>query len=1059
MRSPKTKGAVIARDGRRFCLARAARKLALAVAAGLLAGRAASAQVDGTWLGTSDSTSRVWSNVALWSSNPLYPDAGGVATFGPDAGGSITLDRAVNLSQLRIDGPATNLLALTGTGTNRVTFVGAASLYAGALAVNSGVFVGPTLRFPLASGAGLVKAGPGTLNVNFADPGAAAQPLQGDVRIDGGALLITRAANALGGAGNRVILNGGSFGLSGDVGDWTVHHPITVNAGGGGLSNLGSGAMTVAGPVSGVGALRINYDDSQFSGSPVVFTAVNPLAGRVVQEAKQSLVLTGAGAFTAIPSLTVNGGRVELDYADGAADRLADAAAMDLASGAWLNLSAPGAAAPGPVEERVGALRLVGGEVVVGFTTSSTSKAVTLRAASLDRAGRGILRIGNSVGLGGTAGGRVVFDVAPAMIGAGPSGSSTAGIVPGVIATDPFPTNIGLVTYTAATGLRRLTDAEYDGGLSTTGGPRNARLTTNVTPTGPRTVNSLTLAAGPTGTGTYGGGHTLTVNSGVIVNNYGWSLNVPVNFAGREAILYTDTGNLWLTGSLSNADGLTVSGQHGRWVVLSGANSTFTGPVTVNGPSGLTAALHVVGSVRRNMPGPLGNSDAPVVLAGAGAELHFDTPNATFGRDLRVDSGPGPALLHAGGLRGTSLVMTGNVSGAGTFAAAGVDFQGTLSGDLALAVDEDVVRLRSAANSFTGGTRVSSTGVLALHANGVLGTGPLRIEGGSTREAAGILADTVPLRITNDVAIVNGANFSGTKAVELAGRVGISNIGSLTATVDNAVPLTLSGVVRIGSMTKKGAGTMVVSAAPRRMGRLEVWGGTLEFGGGGPVSTTSLSMPYSGVLRMAPGGRNTFQTTAFGPGGTSAVDLTDNALVAASTPYSVLGYVKSGYRDGGWDGPGVRSSIAAANPGRYGVGYAYAGNVLDFSYGATREFLGVTVSASHVLYRTTLLGDTTLDGVVNFTDLLSLARNYNGTSRAWYQGDFNYDGTVNFTDLLSLAKNYNQALPVGPIAGAPAGFGAELAAAFAQAVPEPSAGLLAAACGVTLGRRRRGRLS
>jgi hypothetical protein len=58
--------------------------------------------------------------------------------------------------------------------------------------------------------------------------------------------------------------------------------------------------------------------------------------------------------------------------------------------------------------------------------------------------------------------------------------------------------------------------------------------------------------------------------------------------------------------------------------------------------------------------------------------------------------------------------------------------------------------------------------------------------------------------------------------------------------------------------------------------------------------------------------------------------------------------------------------------------------------------------------------------------------------------------------LVKLAQVYNTSLPTDPIPGAPVGFGADLAAAFAS-VPEPGTfGLLAAATtGLLASRRRR----
>jgi hypothetical protein len=86
----------------------------------------------------------------------------------------------------------------------------------------------------------------------------------------------------------------------------------------------------------------------------------------------------------------------------------------------------------------------------------------------------------------------------------------------------------------------------------------------------------------------------------------------------------------------------------------------------------------------------------------------------------------------------------------------------------------------------------------------------------------------------------------------------------------------------------------------------------------------------------------------------------------------------------------------------------------------------------------TLDGDATLDGVVDFNDLVKLAQHYNvaNGAQSWAAGDFTHDGSVDFNDLVKLAQNYN-------VSAADAGaFPADFAAAMA-AMPEPSlAGLI-----------------
>ena len=88
--------------------------------------------------------------------------------------------------------------------------------------------------------------------------------------------------------------------------------------------------------------------------------------------------------------------------------------------------------------------------------------------------------------------------------------------------------------------------------------------------------------------------------------------------------------------------------------------------------------------------------------------------------------------------------------------------------------------------------------------------------------------------------------------------------------------------------------------------------------------------------------------------------------------------------------------------------------------------------------RYTLLGDTNLDGTVNFVDLLKLAQNYNATGTLWSTGDSSYDGTTNFVDLLALAQNYNTSL--GPISFESTAFQQDWQLAQAEAALEPSPG-------------------
>ena len=159
--------------------------------------------------------------------------------------------------------------------------------------------------------------------------------------------------------------------------------------------------------------------------------------------------------------------------------------------------------------------------------------------------------------------------------------------------------------------------------------------------------------------------------------------------------------------------------------------------------------------------------------------------------------------------------------------------------------------------------------------------------------------------------------------------------------------------------------------------------------------------------------------------------------------------------------PGIDSSTAALNPGRFAVGYA-DGNVDQ----------GTAAGANQVLVKYTLAGDANLDGTVNFADLLVVAQNFNhtldthGNPIDWADGDFNYDGVVNFADLLLIAQNFNKALSTSQLAEVPGSFAAdwqlaeaEVAASQTNNVPEPAGmGLLALMAATLTARLRRERV-
>ncbi len=123
--------------------------------------------------------------------------------------------------------------------------------------------------------------------------------------------------------------------------------------------------------------------------------------------------------------------------------------------------------------------------------------------------------------------------------------------------------------------------------------------------------------------------------------------------------------------------------------------------------------------------------------------------------------------------------------------------------------------------------------------------------------------------------------------------------------------------------------------------------------------------------------------------------------------------------------------------------------LLDTADRSVAEFAGNPVDATSLLLRLVAPGDTNLDGIVNFPDLLNLAQSYGRPEARWAHGDFNRAGRVNFDDLLLLAQHY-QAVDL-QLSSLPWSMRQDVTLAMSM-VPEPSVFGLGAS--ILLGRRR-----
>jgi hypothetical protein len=166
--------------------------------------------------------------------------------------------------------------------------------------------------------------------------------------------------------------------------------------------------------------------------------------------------------------------------------------------------------------------------------------------------------------------------------------------------------------------------------------------------------------------------------------------------------------------------------------------------------------------------------------------------------------------------------------------------------------------------------------------------------------------------------------------------------------------------------------------------------------------------PLPGVVHL--NGTFTFNGfTGANPLAGTKLDLGQSTLyinyASGPTPAALIQqYLANGYNAGAWNG------VATASTGVITSATAAAGplNVFAVGYADSADAFVTGQPANTIEIRYTLMGDTNLDRVVNATDAVQMARNYNATGTpAWDRGNFNFDTTINMADASLLQKNWN----------------------------------------------------
>lgn len=877
----------------------------------------------------------------------------------------------------------------------------------------------------LASNSTLTSAtGPGSITFLRTLDGAFALSTNGGAEFDGAVGATTPLTS--------ITINSpvaASFERSGitTTGAQSYSGPFEVGVGGPGpFVSTAGGNITFAGPLNGEGQpLTVDTAGITTFGASVsnVSTLMTDAPGST--HIGGSISTSGAQTFSdpvvlaANTTLTSNGADISLlSTIDGAFALSLNTPASIVLSGAvgsTTRLASLSTVAPGTVRVNAASFSTTGsqtynGPIVLGANWTASSS------------GGGDIAFNNTVDgafhLAASTGGNVAF----------------GGIVGGAVPLINFTSSAGGATSITAARLTTQFSQVYGGAV--------------------RLGADCTLASSMMGAcflnGPLDGGFTLTVNAGECDLSGTVGAITPLT-----SLLSNASHTVFAGGSLTTTASQTYAGTfqilaNGTLTSSGAGNITFASAVDAS-TTAFSLTVNTAGTTSFN--GPVGAShplatirtDAPGTTVLGGGSVHTSNSQTysdavLLGLDTDLVAAPAGTIefdgplngAHALGLHSVSSVLNGPIGGNTPLASltvaslfisigGGIITTGgtqTFSGPATLASDLVLSSTGSGPNDITFGGNVNGAHALTVLA----GTGNVMFGGavGGTTALTGLTvasANNVTAAAVTAGAIVQAAGlgtttFSGPlhatapAGISLSGNnfslVAISvDHGSLTIAAGGAAAA--GGTINAaGGLTKSGAGTLTLAQSNHYPGLTDVTAGTLHF---------NANQTLPGGIHIANGATAaldaaTVLTTSFvafdGPPGVPQGRLdvgTGQLLVTFGNtpdPIATIGAdIAAGFNHGPWNGQGIFSSTAAANPSQFAVGYA------DGIDGVVQG-----LSPGNISVKLVVPGDVNLDGAVNFADLLALAQRFGQPNGIWDRGDLNYDGVVNFADLLTLAQHF-----------------------------------------------------
>ncbi len=419
-----------------------------------------------------------------------------------------------------------------------------------------------------------------------------------------------------------------------------------------------------------------------------------------------------------------------------------------------------------------------------------------------------------------------------------------------------------------------------------------------------------------------------------------------------------------ITGTLfqdNNADGVV--------------NGTDTGFV------GQTAYLDV------NNNSTFDGGDIGVTTTAGGVFTFSNVPVGTYTLREVVPTG----FVQANAGSGYTVVVTSGANLTGyTFGNFPISYTGTVGNDTyTVQLVGGIFQLTANASVFTAPFSLLNASVISLSllaGDDVLnvnssGGNPVPANGITLDGGAQTLADTLNVIgsaatysfTANATQVLFGSspiNFSNTETVNIDPKTGLDSL------VVNA------GVVHLSGQT--GSGLLVDHFSTLNIAS----GASLLMNNSNSGFRTDKTVLIANVLGLDPAGK---------------LDLNSNdAIIHNAIGYSTItGFLKSGFAGGNWNGVGMDSSAANADPkhiSAIGAEVNSTGANFDSQTG---------LLTTDILLKYTYYGDGNLDGVVDGSDYTLIDAAFGTPTTGWQNGDFNFDNLIDGSDYTLIDNAFN----------------------------------------------------